>query len=83
MITAEALAIAALAKPKQPDRIPMDKLHRATAEGISAGVADLAKRYATMVGTVADMQRRIDQAAADVEFIKNYEPGQPPRRMHS
>jgi hypothetical protein len=66
-------------------RRPLDKRQgsSATAEDISAGVTALAKSYATMGGTLADMQRRIDQAAADVEFIKHFEPGQPPRRMHS
>jgi hypothetical protein len=80
MKTEEALAIAAQAKPIR--RQPLDKLHDSAAD-IAAGVTALAKRFDVMGGTIVEMQKRIDQAAADVEFIQNFHPGQPLRRMHS
>ena len=78
MTTAEALAIAALAKPIQ--RQPLDKLHDSS---MAAAAAALAKRYDAMGGTLAKAQGQLSQLAADVEFIQNFHPGQPPRRMHS
>jgi len=83
MTTEQAIAIAtlaALAKPKH--RRPLDKLH-GTTDQITAVVDALAKSYDAMDGTLAKAQAQLNQIAADVEFIKNFEPGQPPRRFHS
>jgi len=81
MTTNEALAIAAQAKPTR--RKPLDKLVNATtAADVSAGVTALTKRFDAMRSTVAEMQTRIDQAVADVEYLREFQPGQP-RRMHS
>jgi hypothetical protein len=63
--TAEALAIAAQAKPKH--RQPLDKLQASTTAGqLSADVAVLSKRFDGMGGTVADIQKQIDLARAGV-----------------
>jgi hypothetical protein len=65
MTTAEALAIAAQAKPKH--RQPLDKLQGSNAAAqIAVGVAALNKRFDAMGGTVADMQKQIDRARAGV-----------------
>ena len=70
MTTAEALAVAALAKPKH--RQPLDKLHASTTAGqLSADVAVLSKRFDGMGGTVADMQKQIDRARAGVDLYAN------------
>jgi len=83
MTTEQAITLANQVK-RPHQRRPLDKLHGSTtANDISAGVTELAKRFATIGGTIAEMQTRIDQAAADVEFIKSFDPSQPPRRMHS
>jgi hypothetical protein len=76
--TAEALAIAAQAKPIR--REPLDKLHDSS---IAAAADALAKRYDAMGGTLVKAQAQLNQLAADVEFVQNFVPGQTPRRMHS
>jgi hypothetical protein len=80
MTLAEALDIAAQAKPKH--RQPLDKLHASTtAEQLSDGVTVLSKRFDGLGGTVAGLQKRVDQIAADVEYLENFTPGMPPRRL--
>jgi hypothetical protein len=74
----EALAVAAQAKPIR--RQPLDKLH---GNGMAAAVDALAKSYDAMGGTLAKTQVHLNQLAADVEFLENFQPGQPLRRMHS
>ncbi len=70
MTLAEALAIAAQANPKH--RRPLDKLQGSAAVAdVSAGVTALTKNYAVMGGTVAEMQKRLDQARADLDHIQN------------
>jgi uncharacterized protein YhaN len=67
MTIQEALAVAALAKPKQPKRIAFDKLQSSTTVAqFSAGAEALNKRFDAMGGTVADMQKQIDRARAGV-----------------
>jgi hypothetical protein len=78
MTLTDALKIADQAKPIR--RQPLDKLHSTS---IAAATDALTKRFDAIGGTVGDMQKRIDQAAADVEFIQNFVPGQPSRRMQS
>jgi hypothetical protein len=69
----EALAIAAWAKPKQPGRIPMDKLQRGTAAAqLSAGVTALGKSYATMGSNLSGMTKQLSQVAADVVLLENH-----------
>jgi hypothetical protein len=78
MTTAEALAIAEQAKPKH--RQPLDKLLTGiSTDQIAAGVTALSKSYDRMGGTVADMQKRLDQIRADLDHVEN-NPGA--RRLH-
>ena len=49
----------------------------------SVGVAVLSKSYDVMGSTVNDMQKRLDQAAEDVEFLQNFNPSAPIRRFHA
>jgi hypothetical protein len=80
MTLAEALAIAAQVKPKHQQ--PLDKLQgTVTVEQFSSGVTALSKSYAAMGGTVADLRKRVDHIAADVEYLENFTPGAPPRRL--
>jgi hypothetical protein len=82
MTTAEALAIADQARPTH--RQPLDKLQgSATVEQFSTDVTALSKSYGVMGSAVMDMQKRLDQAAADVEFLQNFTPNSPIRRFHS
>lgn len=77
MTLTDALAIAAQAKPIR--RQPLDKLHSSMAAAADA----LAKSYDAMGGTLAKAQVQLNQLAADVEYVRDYQPGQTPRRMHS
>jgi hypothetical protein len=79
---ADALKIAAQAKPKPQHRQPLDKLQRGTTtvEQFTTGVTALAKSYDVMGSAVADMQKRIDQMRADLDHALN-SPGQ--RRLQS
>jgi hypothetical protein len=79
MTTAEALAIAAQAKPKH--RQPLDKLQGSTAAAqLSVGADTLNKGFTAMGGTLAKARGQLDQIAADVEYLENFTPGSPPRR---
>ena len=78
MKTAEALAIADQAKPIR--RKPLDKLQGSS---IAAAADALAKSYDAMGGTLTRAQAQLNQLAADVEYVRDYQPGQTPRRMHS
>jgi ABC-type transporter Mla subunit MlaD len=78
MTTAEALAIAAQAKPIR--REPLDKLQ---GNSMAAAADALAKRYDAIGGTLAKAQGQLNQLAADVEYVRDYQPGQTLRRMHS
>jgi predicted nucleic acid-binding Zn-ribbon protein len=70
MTTAEAFAIADQAKPRH--RQPLDKLRTGISAGqIALGAAALAKTYDAMGGTVADMQKRLDQIRADLDHVEN------------
>lgn len=67
MTLQEALAVAARAKPiERKRREPLDKLR------FDADVAALNKSYETMGETLSGLQKRIDQIAADVEYIENF-----------
>jgi hypothetical protein len=77
MTTAEALAIAEQAKPIR--RQPLDKLHSSMAAAADA----LAKSYDAMGGTLVKAQVQLNQLAAEVEFIRDFQPDQSIRRMHS
>jgi hypothetical protein len=77
----EALAIAAQAKPTQKHRPPLDKLHASTGAGqFHADVEALSKRFDGMGEAALGLQKRIDQIAADVEYLENFKPGAPPRK---
>jgi hypothetical protein len=70
MTLKEALTIGEQAKPTH--RQPLDKLQGSTTvANLSAGVIALTKSYAAMGGTVAEMQKRLDQARADLDHIQN------------
>lgn len=61
-----------------------DKLQRDDAlTKFSVGVADLSKNYDVMGSTVNDMQKRLDQAAVDIEYLENFTPNSPIRRFQS
>lgn len=82
MTLTDALKIAAQAKPIR--RQPLDKLHGSTTTtDVSASVSALLKSYAAIGGTAVEIQKRLDQLAADVEFVQDFQPGQPVRRIHS
>jgi hypothetical protein len=81
MTLQEALAIAAQAKPKQKHRQPFDKLQASTAAGqFASDAAALSKRFDGMADTASSLQKRVDQIAADVEYLENFKPGSVPRR---
>jgi uncharacterized protein YhaN len=67
MTTAEALAIAAQAKPKH--RQPLDKLAGTTVAQLSAETDALNKRFDGMGGTAADIQKQLDRARAGVALF--------------
>ena len=70
MTTAEALAIAAQAKPKHQQ--PLDKLQGSTTGAQpSAGLEALSKSYNAMGSTLADMQKQLDRARAGVTLYAN------------
>jgi hypothetical protein len=76
----EAFAIAAQAKPKH--RQPLSKRQASIiAKRLSVGAAELNKRYDVMGGSLAKAQGQLNQIAADVEYLKNFTPGSPPRRL--
>jgi hypothetical protein len=78
----EAIAIANKAKPRPKPRVAMDKLQGSVTAGqFTAGAASLAKRYDAMGETFSGLQKRLDQIAADVEYLQTFQPGQPPRRL--
>ena len=84
MTLKEALAIAAQAKPQH--RRPLDKLQAGpttTAADVSSGVTALSKRYETMGNSLSGMTAQLNKIAADVEFLQNFTPNAPIRRMHS
>lgn len=65
--TAEALAIAAQAKPIR--HRPLDKLHDSAVANVATGATELAKRFDIMGHAVSDMQKQIDRAKAGVELF--------------
>jgi hypothetical protein len=67
MTLQEALEIARTAQPLR--RATFDKLQ--SADQIALGAAALAKTYDAMGGTVADMQKRLDQIRADLDHVEN------------
>jgi hypothetical protein len=78
MTLEEAIAIAGRVKPKRP---LLDKLHASPEEGQTTHkAAALRKRLDGMVEPVADLQKRVDQIAAEVEYLENFKPGIPRRR---
>ena len=81
MTTHEALMIAAQAKPRR--RQPLDKLQGSTAADLSAGVTALSKSFDALGGALTEAQAQLSQIAADVEYLENFKPGSPVRRMHS
>jgi hypothetical protein len=87
MTLQEALAIAAgaepaaQAKPKHQHRQPLDKLQETgAADQFASSVSALSKRFDGLEETASSLQKRIDQVAADVEYLENFTPGSPPRR---
>ena len=81
MTLAEALAIAAQAKPKHQHRQPLDKLQgSSTAAQLASDAAALSKRFDSIADTASSLQKRVDQIAADVEYLENFTPGAPARR---
>jgi hypothetical protein len=69
MTLAEALAIAAWAKPH---RQPMDKLQRGNAAAQHVdGVNELAKRFAKLGSDISDMTKQLSQLAADLDHVQN------------
>jgi hypothetical protein len=81
MTTHEALMIAAQAKPKH--RQPMDKLQGSTAADLSTGVTALRKSYDVIGNDVSDITAQLSKIAADVEYLENFKPGSPVRRLNS
>jgi len=80
MTTEQAIDLAnQIKRPHQ--RRPLDKL--TTAADVSAGVTALNKRFEVLGGLVMDMQKRVDQIVADVEYLQDFQPGQPSRRYQS
>lgn len=81
MTLLEALATAAQATPNQRHRHPLDKLQASTGAGqIAADAAALSKRFYGMADALSSLQKRVDQIAADVEYLENFKPGSSPRR---
>jgi hypothetical protein len=71
----EAIALANRVKPLP--RAALDKLG-------NVQLTALEKRWWNgLIENVTDVQQRLDQVAADVEFLSTLTPGQPPRRLHS
>jgi hypothetical protein len=81
MTTHDALMIAAQVKPKHQQ--PLDKLQGITAADLSAGVTALSKSFDAMGGTLAKAKAQLSQIAADVEYLENFKPGSPVRRLNS
>jgi hypothetical protein len=76
----EALAIAAQVKPQH--RQPLDKLQGSTTAGdLSGGVTALSKSYAAMGDSLSGVTAQLQKIAADVEFLQNFTPDAPIRRM--
>jgi hypothetical protein len=82
MTLAEALKIAEQAKPKLKARVAMDKLQgSATAAQFTARVEALNKSFDAVGQALSGLKRRLNQIEADVEYLQNFQPGQPPRRL--
>ena len=82
MTLADALKIAEQVKPKH--RQPLDKLQGSTTAGqLSADVTALSKSYAAMSNNLAGMTAQLAKIAADVEYLENFTPNSPIRRMQS
>lgn len=64
MTLSEALAIAAQAKPKHQHRQLLDKLQGSSTSEHALSLQKLAE-------TTSSLQKRLDQIAADVEFLSN------------
>jgi hypothetical protein len=80
MTTAEALAIAAQAKPEH--RQPRDKLQRGDAAGdVSARAEALRKRYDAIGNDLSDLTKQLDQLRADLDHIET-NPGAKRRIIH-
>jgi hypothetical protein len=66
----EAIALANRIKAKH--RQPLDKLQRSDALAKHvASVTALTKRYATLGGTVVNLQKCLDQIRADLDHVEN------------
>lgn len=79
MTLQEALAIARTAQLKQPPSL--DKLQGSVAGAATARIVELNKRFDVISQATLDLQKRLDQIAADVEYIGNFKPGSMPRRL--
>ncbi|SDP49442.1 hypothetical protein [Afipia sp. GAS231] len=81
MTLQEALAIAAQAKPKHQHRQPLDKLQGSSAAAqLATDATALSKRFDSVEETASSLQKRVDQIAADVEYLENFKPGAPARK---
>lgn len=78
----EALAIAANAKPASRKLLTKRQISTIR-KRLSAGTTELTKRFDGLSGTVATMQKSLNQIAADVEYLEHFTPGAPPRRLQS
>jgi len=82
MTLQEALAIAEQAKPQH--RQPFNRLQgTTTAADLTTGVTALSKSYAAMGNSLSGMTMRLAKIAADVEYLENFTPNAPIRRMLS
>lgn len=86
MNTEEAINVAIAAtidEQAKPHRQPFNKLQASTAAAeFASGVADLSKSFGKLGSVIADMNKRIDQIAADVEFLQNSFETHPNRRLN-
>jgi hypothetical protein len=82
MTLADALKIAEQAKPQH--RQPFNKLQGSTtAADLTTGVTALSKSYGAMGNSLSGMTTQLAKLAADVEYLENFTPNSPIRRMHS
>ena len=79
MTTAEAIAIAAQAKPTQ--RQPLDKLQGSAAGDFSARAEALSKRFDELSGDIAGIRKSLEQMRADLDHCEN-RPGEKRRIVH-
>jgi hypothetical protein len=80
--TEEAIRFANEVKSRRSSPVARVDFNKLQGNRSSPVLTALEKRWwSGLIENVTDVQQRLDQIAADVEFLETFTPGAPPRRL--